>query len=868
MRAMIIRSLLLTLKSMKRTMIFLAALMGLSIFSASGQAQRSPMANAAGAKPVAESANAADAKHAVTADTLTVKRFRYSGPIEVSAPVQFDSTDVQGRKFDINSLLDSPLSREECKDAYVDSVPPVTSKDSPELHLISFSAENRIFTKARLEVKGLEHYKLLVDGKEVSGEGLKLEPGTHEFLIKALSTPSDSTFLQPLISLIAEKSGRLSLREDGKHIYSLDANTIGLSSGGVEISYSGKYISLGYSLTDETGKYSYWSEIRDAKSGKTLRRSQDRVNWMPRSDRRYYTRENAAHGKDLYAEDPGTGAETLLARDIPEGSFEISPDETWLLYTLIQEGPKEGDVHQILTPDDRQPGWRDRAYLAKYDLKTGLLQQLTFGYHNLWAADISRDGKKILLMSSRERLTQRPTTLYRVEEMDVQTLSTRTLVSDDGFIRSASYSPDAKSVVLTGSAEAFGGIGKSSSLKEGQIPNEYDVRLFVLDAQSLSVTPLGVDFTPSVDGSPVWAAFDGKIYFKTEDKDVQNLYRADPKTREISKLANKEEYLYGFNLAQASAKLVYSGQSLCNGDRAYLYDLKSSRQTLLEDYSAQRFGTTVMGEGGAYEFTSSRGDVINGFYVLPPDFDPQKKYPLLVHYYGGCSPSARYCVGSYSPQVYAAQGYIFYVVNPSGAAGFGQEFAARHVNTAGDGVAEDIIEATRAFCKDHPYADSTKIGCFSASYGGFMTQLLLTKTNLYAAGISHAGISDHTSYWGEGYWGYSYSEVSMAGSYPWTRKDLYVDRSPLYNADKIHTPLLFLHGSADTNVPIGESIQMFTALKLLGQDTAFVVVDGENHGIRQFDKRRQWLRTIFAWFSKYLQDDSTWWDELYPPKDL
>ena len=108
----------------------------------------------------------------------------------------------------------------------------------------------------------------------------------------------------------------------------------------------------------------------------------------------------------------------------------------------------------------------------------------------------------------------------------------------------------------------------------------------------------------------------------------------------------------------------------------------------------------------------------------------------------------------------------------------------------------------------------------------------------------------------------------MANSYPWTRKDLYVDRSPLYNADKIHTPLLFLHGSADTNVPIGESIQMFTALKLLGADTAFVVVDGENHGIREFGKRRQWLRTIFAWFSKYLHDDPTWWDELYPEKNL
>ena len=149
-----------------------------------------------------------------------------------------------------------------------------------------------------------------------------------------------------------------------------------------------------------------------------------------------------------------------------------------------------------------------------------------------------------------------------------------------------------------------------------------------------------------------------------------------------------------------------------------------------------------------------------------------------------------------------------------------------------------------------------------------MTQYLQTQTDIFAAAVSHAGISDHTSYWGEGYWGYSYSEVSMAESYPWNRKDLYVDQSPLFNADKIHTPLLFLHGSADTNVPIGESIQMFTALKLLGRPTAFVVVDGENHGISNYQKRVKWQNTIFAWFAKYLKNDNGWWQALYPDKSL
>ena len=261
---------------------------------------------------------------------------------------------------------------------------------------------------------------------------------------------------------------------------------------------------------------------------------------------------------------------------------------------------------------------------------------------------------------------------------------------------------------------------------------------------------------------------------------------------------------------------------------------------------------------------------MTGFYFLPADFDSSKKYPVIVHYYGGCSPtSRRFGNGSHYPAHYwNALGYIVFIVNPSGASGFGQEWASRHVNTMGEGPAQDIIDATRQFIKDVPQVDADKIGCVSASYGGFMTQYMLTKDNPFACGISHAGISDHTSYWGEGYWGYSYSEVSAANSYPWTRKDLFVDRSPLFNADKIKKPLLFTHGTADTNVPVGESIQMYTALRLLGTPTAFIEVEGENHGIMDPVKRTKWIDSMVAWFDRWLKGDASWWNAIYTPKKL
>ncbi len=101
-----------------------------------------------------------------------------------------------------------------------------------------------------------------------------------------------------------------------------------------------------------------------------------------------------------------------------------------------------------------------------------------------------------------------------------------------------------------------------------------------------------------------------------------------------------------------------------------------------------------------------------------------------------------------------------------------------------------------------------------------------------------------------------------------SRNEIFFYQSPLYRAYKINTPILFVHGDADTNVPFNESVQMFTALKLLGKETAFVAVKDQNHHILEYQKRLDWQDTIWAWFAKYLQDDPTWWDSIYSPKSL
>ena len=633
---------------------------------------------------------------------------------------------------------------------------------------------------------------------------------------------------------------------------------------GVGLSADGKYVSLAYQTTERGGQSTWSYELREVKSGKLLLRPTKNVKWMPRSVA-YIEEEMQGSKRVLFKVDPVSGQRSQWAYDIPKGGYTISPTEDYLIFTAEEEGPKEdADVYQVLEMDDRQPGWRSRSYLKKFDVKSGLCQRITFGTKGEHLYDISRDGRKLLIISSYSRLAKRPTEVQDVFIMDVQTLKIDTLLKCEGFLGGCTFSPDATQVLFKGNPEAFNRIG--CQLPADVTPSMTEYELFLFDIATKQVRPLTKDFDPSISNCD-WSAADGNIYLTAEDRDYVNMFVLNPKTGKITKLPIDGDYAYRFDMATNATVIGYLSYKTMEPASAYVFDLKTKKnQTFFA--GSEALGDAEIGTCQDWNFTNSRGDTVYGRLYLPKDFDASKKYPMIVYYYGGCSPVSRYFESPYAPQYWNSLGYVAYIIEPSGATGFGQEWASRHVNTAGRGPAEDIIEGTKKICEAHPFINPKKIGCMGASYGGFMTQYLQTQTDIFAAAVSHAGIANHTSYWGEGYWGYNYSEVSMANSYPWSHRDLYVNQSPLFNADKIHTPLLLLHGDADTNVPLIESLQMFTALKLLGREVALVQVKGENHHILDYSKREKWLATQMAWFARWLKDDPTWWDALYPKKNL
>ena len=616
--------------------------------------------------------------------------------------------------------------------------------------------------------------------------------------------------------------------------------------------------------TERGGKDRRSYELRDTKTGRLCTVLAEGGRWMPKSCA-LIVEGREGEKRVLYRVNPLTGERSRLALGLPEGSYTVSPTEDFLIITSEEEGPKEdADVFEVLEMDDRQPGWRKRSYLMKYDLATGLCQRITFGHKNTYLEDITADGKKLLIATSYSRLAKRPTEVTDVIIMDAQTLSADTLLMCEGFLGRAEISADGSQVIFMGNPEAFNRIG--CQLPANVTPSMTENELFLFDVATKKVTPLTKDFDPSIENFD-WSFADGQVYFSAEDRDYINLFMLNPKTGAITRLSAQGDYIYRFDVANMASAIAYLSYKTMEPASAYVQNLKTKKELTLY-YGREALGDAQIGTCRDWNFTNSKGDTVYGRLYLPADFDATKQYPMIVYYYGGCSPVSRYFESPYAPQYWNSLGYVAYILQPSGATGFGQEWASRHVNTAGRGPAEDIIEGTKQICAEHPFINPKKIGCMGASYGGFMTQYLQTQTDIFAAAVSHAGIANHTSYWGEGYWGYNYSEVSMANSYPWSHRQLYVDQSPLFNADKIHTPLLLLHGNADTNVPLIESLQMFTALKLLGREVALVEVEGENHHILDYNKKEKWLATQMAWFQRWLKDDPSWWEALYPKKQL
>ena len=828
-------------------------------------------------------------------ESSTVQTSMVSGPFVLQNPVISDSVNIFGNTYNVKQMLNTNISpvafRHNVREMNVDPAtgfftvhnPPT---DHASFYFFNFTVTASSFAKAKLKITSPQPVEIYINDAKVTEKitvqsnldraltaewSLTMEPRSYFITVKSLHQSNDS--VQPSVKMVLEAANPETLAKlqieasRDKRPFTINDVLEGERPASVSVSADGRFAMLRTTVILPRGDRTTNIKIFNLANDRIVFSSADNNwQWTPNGSRAFYTTQGL-QGRQLRIVDVATMQETIVAQSIPEGAFDWSPDESFLIFRITDRAPevRDGGVRQILTPQDRQAGWRNRTFPHRYDLTTGVLQPLVFGYRSANVSAISPDGQYIVFTTSTDNYSERPFSLRTICMLRLSDMKTDTLWHDIKYGNVVSFSPDGRQLLLTGGPESFDNIGKCPGVTG--IPNSYDTQAYIYDIATRQVKPITLNFNPSIDRA-IWNRADNNIYFVVTDEDYVNCYRYNPTRETFEKLPLPVDVLQGFSVASSATVAVATGQGVSYPSTVFRFDLRNNRSTQFYDPMKPVMDNIHLGKVEDWNFRSSGGDEIKGRVYYPYNFDAGKKYPMIVYYYGGTTPVTRTFDGRYPFHLFATMGYVVYVLQPSGTIGFGQDFSARHVNAWGKYTADEIIEGTKKFADEHPFIDRTKIGCIGASYGGFMTMYLQTQTDIFAAAVSHAGISDITSYWGEGYWGYAYSGAASAESYPWNNWDLYVGQSPLFFADKMKTPLLLLHGAVDTNVPPGESIQMFTALKILGAPVELILIDDEDHHILDYDKRIRWSNSIFAWFAKWLHVDDSWWNEMYPKKNF
>ena len=290
----------------------------------------------------------------------------------------------------------------------------------------------------------------------------------------------------------------------------------------------------------------------------------------------------------------------------------------------------------------------------------------------------------------------------------------------------------------------------------------------------------------------------------------------------------------------------------------YLYDSASNTYRQISDLNGAALKDRYVGELHPAGFTDSDGVDIDGWVILPKDYDPSKKYPAILDMHGG----PRVAFGNtmfHEMQVFANNGYFVMLCNPRGGDGRGDEFADLR-EKYGTIDFQDFMEFVDHVCEQYPAIDTARIGVTGGSYGGWMTNWIIGHTDRFAAAVSQRSFSNWLSDFGCSEIGFSFDVNENGGKTPWTAPKELWERSPVAYADRVKTPTMFIHSLKDYNCPLSEGMQMFAAIKYHGVPSKAVLFEGENHELSRSGKplhRMRRLKEMNDWFDLYLKGEKS-----------
>jgi len=551
------------------------------------------------------------------------------------------------------------------------------------------------------------------------------------------------------------------------------------------------------------------------------------------------------------------GGEAQALTDVEQGvsDYAWSPDGTRLVLTIRDKEAKDSVWEKTAPPwvIDRLQFKRDgtgyltgnrRTHLFVFDVASKALWPVTWGTSDETSPVWSPDGKMIAFVSNR---TAEPD---RNDNTDIWVVSADRradggdsvssappellqITTNPGADRAPAWSPDGRSIAYVTTLDPdliWYATNHLAVITDGGEPR-------VL-TQALDRNVGTPRFTP--DGRGIW--------FELEDSAEDHLARIELRNGRITRPVSGPVSVDDYAVSPAGDVVVLLQRLDC---AAELYRVDGGNLRALTGVNDSLFGALRLAAVQDETFQSADGTEVEGFFYLPPDYQAGTRYPTLLRIHGG--PVSQFSHGfNFEAQLLAAHGYVVVTVNPRGSSGYGQAFSHAIWADWGNKDFADVMAGVD-HAIDRGWTDPERLGVGGWSYGGILTDYVLTKTDRFQGAISGASEVLYVANYGHDHYQREWeAELGL----PWESRETWERLSPFNAVDKIVTPTLIMGGEKDWNVPILNSEQLYEVLRRRGVPTELVVYPGQPHGIRVPAYQRDRLERYLAWYDRWVRGTS------------
>jgi dipeptidyl aminopeptidase/acylaminoacyl peptidase len=572
--------------------------------------------------------------------------------------------------------------------------------------------------------------------------------------------------------------------------------------------------------------------------------------------------------KGIYKMSTAGGEASLLIE--ADGSFSeitVSPDSKRILCVFKKaddvpkgkDGKKEEPVFRHITRkfyklDNSGFLPADRGHIFVYDIESGKGRRVTNTRNGERSPVWFPDGKKIAYISNIHPDPDEEPLRDDIFVISVDGDGARKINKPTGPVEGISVSPDGEFIAYLGHDEPNDPWGVAiyhlwkAPVRGG---DSRDLTPY-LDYQTLDATISDTAEDHELF-RPAWTKDGRGLFFMMSGHGSTNLVRVPTAGGEIGTIIGGKLHLMGAaygpkkgNIASIISNATMPAELFISksGPHSKIRQLTRLNDEIIKNVELIKPEEVIVKAHDEYP--------IHAWIIKPPGFSPRKKYPSILEIHGG--PRVQYGhTFFHEMQFLAARGYVVYYGNPRGGQGYGRNHAEVTVNAWGTVDYEDCISLARHMARQN-YINTKLMGVTGGSYGGYMTNWIVTHTDMFAAAVTQRSVSNFISFFGSSDFGFALDR-ELKGK-PWTDHDNWWEMSPMKHVANVRTPLLITHSENDLRCPIEQAEQLFISLKKLKRTVEFIRFPEEPHGLSRCgrpDRRIARLEWIVKWFDRYLK---------------